>query len=129
MHDSQDAAREALARRSNVLTQAQNGIYLAIESRAAEPLLAERLERRKKEHRVTRSKAGGGSYDRKNFVPETARDFFPKAIEDYRTKNEPRAKELEPKGRRLVEGIVIFTWRLFVIYGLRRRTTFLPQQK
>ena len=38
LHDSQDATREALARRSNVLTQAQNGIYLAIESRAAEPL-------------------------------------------------------------------------------------------
>lgn len=105
LQDSQNAASEALTRRSNVLTQAQNGIYLAIESRAAEPLLAERLERRKKNIELLAVKEEAGRTTATVFVPESARDFFPKAIEDYRTKDEPRAKEPEPKGRRLVEGI------------------------
>jgi hypothetical protein len=105
LHDSQDAAREALARRSNVLTQGQNGIYLAVESRPAEPLLTERLERRKKKIELLAVKEEAGRTTATVFVPESAREFFPKAIEDYRTKDEPRAKEPEPKGRRLVEGI------------------------
>jgi hypothetical protein len=105
LHNSQDAAREAVARRSNVLAQDQNGIYLTIESRAAEPLLAERLERRKKSIELLSVKEEAGRTTATVFVPESARDFFPKTIEDYRTKDEPRAKEPEPKGRRLVEGI------------------------
>jgi hypothetical protein len=105
LHNSEDAARESLARRSNVLTKGQNGIYLAIESRGEEPLLAERLERRKRNIELLAVKEEAGRTTATIFVPESARDFFPKTIEDYRTKNEPRAKEPEPKGRRLVEGI------------------------
>jgi hypothetical protein len=102
---SQDAAKEEIARRSNVLTQAQNGIYLAIKGRAEEPLLTERFERRKKNIELLAVKEEAGRTTATIFVPESAKDFLPKTIEDYRTKDEPRAKEPEPKGRRLVEGI------------------------
>ena len=102
---SQDAAKEEIARRSNVLTQAQNGIYLAINGRAQEPLLTERFERRKKNIELLAVKEEAGRTTATIFVPESAKDFLSKTIEDYRTKDEPRAKEPEPKGRRLVEGI------------------------
>ena len=102
---SQDAAKDEIARRSNVLTQAQNGIYLAIKGRAGEPLLTERFERRKKNIELLAVKEEAGRTTATIFVPESARDFLPKTFEDYRTKDEPRAKEPEPKGRRLVEGI------------------------
>jgi hypothetical protein len=48
LRNSQEAARPGVARRADVLTQSQNGIYLTIEGRPAEPLLTERLERKKK---------------------------------------------------------------------------------
>jgi hypothetical protein len=102
---SRDAASEAVALRCNVLSQSQNGIYLALQSRAAEPFLAERLERRKKNIELLSVKEERGRTTATVFVPETARDFLPKTIEDYRTKDEPLAKEPEPKGRRLVDGI------------------------
>ena len=102
---SQNAAREGVARRSNLLSQSQNGIYLALEGRAAEPMLTERLERRKKNIELLAVREEGNRTTATVFVPEDAKDFFPKAIEDYRTKDEPRAKEPEPKGRRLIEGI------------------------
>ena len=88
LHDSQDAAKESLARRSNILTLGQNGIYLTIESRPAEPLLTERLERRKKNIELLAVKEEAGRTTATVFVPESARDFFPKTIEDYRTKDE-----------------------------------------
>jgi hypothetical protein len=105
LQDSQDAAREGVVLRSNVLSQDQNGIYLALEGRAAEPFLTERLERRKKNIELLAVREEAERTVATIFVPESARDFLPKTIEDYRTKDEPRAKEPEPKGRRLVDGI------------------------
>jgi hypothetical protein len=102
---SQDAARDNVMRRANVLTQGQNGVYLTIEGRPAKPLLTERLERRKQNIELLAVKEDGGRTTATVFVPESARDFFAKTIEDYRTKNEPRAIEPEAKGRRLIEGM------------------------
>ena len=105
LHTTQERASTDLAQRSNFLTQAQNGIYLTVESREAEPLLSERLERPKKRIELLNVREVEGRTSATVFVPETAKDFFYRAIEDYRTKDEPRAKEPEPKGRRLIEGI------------------------
>jgi len=105
LRDSQAAARANVARRADVLTQGQNGVYLTIEGRLAEPLLTDRLERRKKNIELLSVMEQGGRTTATVFVPETAREFFAKTIEDYRLKDEPRAREPEAKGRRLVEGI------------------------
>jgi Subtilase family len=102
---SQDEARENVARRANVLPQSQNGIYLTIEGRPQEPLLTERLERRKKNIELLAVKEERDRTTATVFVPESARDFLARTIEDYRTKNEPLAIIPEPKGRRLLEGI------------------------
>lgn len=58
---SHAAAGEAIARRANVLSEAENGIYLTIQSRPNEPLLTERLERRTKKIELlsVRKKATG----------------------------------------------------------------------
>lgn len=102
---SENMARESVARRASTLTQAENGVYLSIEGRTAEPLLAERLERRKKNIELLTVKEEADHTTAILFVPEASKEFLLKTIEDYRTKDEPRAKEPEPKGRRLVEGI------------------------
>jgi hypothetical protein len=39
------------------------------------------------------------------FVPTAAGHFLEQAVEDYRTKLEPRAREPKPKHRDLIEGI------------------------
>jgi hypothetical protein len=105
LQTAQAAARDAIARRSNVLPQSQNGVYLTIESRPNEPLLTERLERRSKHIELLSVREEGGRTTANVFVPVNAGDFFTKAVEDYRTKNEPRALEPEAKNRRLVEGM------------------------
>jgi hypothetical protein len=102
---SHAAASEGIARRSNVLSESQNGFYLTIESRPNEPLLTERLERRSKHIELLAVKVEPDRTTATVFVPEIARDFFTKTVEDYRTKNEPRALLPEAKNRRLVDGI------------------------
>jgi hypothetical protein len=105
LQSSTDAARDGVNRRAETLTRAQNGFYLTIQSRPAEPLLAERLEQRKKNIELLAVKEEHGTTTATLFVPESSSQFFQKKIEDYRTKDEPRSKEPEPKGRRLVDGI------------------------
>ena len=105
LRDSQAAGSANVARRADVLTQGQNGLYLTIEGRLAEPLLTDRLERRKKNIELLSVTEAEGRTTATVFVPETAREFFAKTIEDYRLKDEPRAHQPEAKGRRLVEGI------------------------
>jgi hypothetical protein len=105
LNASEEAARGAVALRSGLLTQAENGIYLAFEGRYDEPLLTERFERRSKGIELLSVREEAGRTTATVFVPESAREVFPKLIEDYRTKDEPRAKEPEPKNRRLVDGI------------------------
>src|SRR5258708_38699569 len=100
LQQSQDAARDAVALRSNFIPHSENGTYLAITSRGTEPFLAERLERRKKNIELLAVKEEEGRTTATLFVPESAKEFLAKTIEDYRTKDEPRAKEPEPKGRR-----------------------------
>jgi hypothetical protein len=102
---SEGAASSAVMRRANTLTQAENGMYLTIEGRPDEPLLTERLERRKKNIELLTVNEEADRTTATLFVPEMSREFLVKTIEDYRTKDEPRAREPEPKGRRLVEGI------------------------
>jgi hypothetical protein len=88
-----------------VLPETENGVYLTIESRPNEPLLTERLERRSKKIELLPVRQEGNLTTATVFVPQTAKDFFEKTVEDYRTKDEPRANEPEAKHRRLVEGI------------------------
>src|SRR5687767_9370133 len=95
---SRQSAQPALDRRSQILTEDQNGFYLKIESRAGEPLRTERLERRQKNIELLAVKEEGDRTTATIFVPTSADEFFANAIEDYRTKNEPRAKEPEAKG-------------------------------
>lgn len=102
---SENSARDSVVRRASTLTQTENGVYLTIEGRSAEPLLTERLERRKKSIELLSVKEEADRTTATLFVPEASKEFLVKTLEDYRTKNEPRAKEPEPKGRRLVEGI------------------------
>ena len=105
LRTSQAAAADALSVRSRALPIALNGIYLTIEGRPNEPLLVDRLERRKKNIELLSVREERNRTAATVFVPETAKEFFAKTIEDYRTKNEPRAKQPEAKGRRLVEAI------------------------
>lgn len=102
---SENAAMDAVARRAATLPQDENGIYLTIEGREGEPLLTERLERRKKNIQLLAVKEEADRTIATVFVPETSKSFFSKTIEDYKTKDEPRAREPEPRGRRLVDGI------------------------
>src|ERR1700693_2429417 len=105
LRTSQEEAVQNVALRADVLTESQNGIYLTIEGRVAEPLLTERLERKKKNIELLAVKQEGNRTTATLFVPETARGFFAKTIEDYQTRNEPRALEPEAKNRRLIDGI------------------------
>lgn len=102
---SHAGAAEAIARRSDVLPGADNGVYLTIRSRANEPLLTERLERRSKKIELLSVRQEGDYTTANIFVPETANDFFEKTVEDYRTKDAPNTLEPEARNRRLVEGI------------------------
>jgi len=105
LRNSQDEASQYVARRADILPESQNGIYLTIEGRQAEPLLTERLERKKKNIELLAVKQEGDRTTATLFVPETARGFFAKTIEDYQTRDEPRALEPEAKNRRLIDGI------------------------
>src|SRR5882762_1752684 len=105
LQTSRATAGDAVSLRSNVLPETQNGVYLTIESRPNEPLLTERLERRSKHIELLAVREEEGRTTATIFVPESASGFFAKTVEDYRTKNEPRALEPEAKNRRLVEGI------------------------
>jgi hypothetical protein len=98
-------AQNAVNRRAAGLTQTENGIYLTFEGRQNEPLLTERFERRGKGIELLSVKEEAGRTTATVFVPEAAKEVFPKVIEDYRTKDEPRAAQPEPKNRRLVDGI------------------------
>jgi hypothetical protein len=99
------ASRAAISRRSEVLPGSQNGVYLTIEGQPNQPLLTERLERRGKHIELLSVRDEGGRTTATVFVPEGASDFFARTVEDYRTKDEPRAKTPEAKNRRLVDGI------------------------
>jgi hypothetical protein len=105
LRTSQEEATQDVARRADILPESQNGIYLTIEGRVAEPLLTERLERKKKNIELLAVKQEGNRMTATLFVPETARGFLTKTIEDYRTRNEPRALQPEAKNRRLIDGI------------------------
>ena len=102
---SHAASAEAIARRANILPETQNGVYLTIQGRPNEPLLTERLERRSKKIELLSVRQEGNHTKATVFIPETATDFLQKTVEDYRTKDEPRATETEAKHRRLIEGI------------------------
>jgi hypothetical protein len=101
-------AMVAMARRANLLSAAQNGFYLRVESRLDQPLLAEKFELKRNkgvelltvtEDPETQKTAAS------LFVPEQARDFLERTLETYRTELEPRAPQPKPMHRDLVEGI------------------------
>ena len=102
---SQDEASHNVARRADILPESQNGIYLTIEGRPQEPLLTKKLERKKGNIELLAVKQEADRTTATVFVPETARGFFTKTIEDYRIRNEPRALQPEAKNRRLIDGI------------------------
>jgi hypothetical protein len=105
LHTSRNEAAPAVARRADRLSQEENGIYLTIESRPGEPLVTDRLEQKKNRIELLAVKTEADRSAATIFIPESAKEFLSKRIEDYRTKNDPRAAQPEPKGWRLIEGI------------------------
>lgn len=103
-----DSARIALARRANFVPAAQNGFYMRVESRPAEPLLAENFERKRNKGVELLAVTEDPETQRTTaslFVPAQASDFLERTVETYRTQLEPRARHPKPKNRDLVEGI------------------------
>lgn len=99
------AADAAMQHRENLVAPGENGYYLQVQSRPNEALLADRFERKREGVELLAVKEEGGVTRAELFIPRKAREFLTKTVQDYETKEEPRAKTPEPRNWKLVEGI------------------------
>lgn len=101
-------AATAIGRSARVVPPTENGFYLRVESRPAEPLAVDKFELKRNkgvELLAVTEDPESQTTAASLFVPAESRNFFAQTVEAYRTQLEPRARTPKPKNRELVEGI------------------------